>query len=72
MGKKEYQNLLRERERVMAFNEGLKCSVYILESASCLSCEAIKYLTESLAEQIEESENAYTRRLLMSMRSGSP
>lgn len=58
MGKKEYQNLLRERERVMAFNKGLKCSVYILESASCLSCEAIKYLTESLVEQIEESENA--------------
>jgi len=64
MENKAYQNLLTERERVIAFNEGLKCSVYILESASCLSSEGIKFMVEEIERQISESEIRYTEYFL--------
>jgi hypothetical protein len=37
-----------------------------------LSLEGIRFMVEELERQISESENAYTRRLLKSMKNGFP
>ena len=68
MEKKKYQRLLRERECVIALNEGIRCAAYILESSYPLSSEGIRFMVKELEKQIAESEIRYTQKLLLAMK----
>ncbi len=63
MNDETYRQLLTEREAAIAYNEGLKAAVYILERAEKLSPEGRRYLLEELKKQIADSEMACTARI---------
>ena len=67
MENKAYHDLLTQREATIIFNKGVQAAINILESVYPLSPEGVKYMIELLKEQIAESEDAYTPRLLMAM-----
>jgi hypothetical protein len=64
MNHEAYNQLLNEREAAMAYNEGLKAAVYLLEIAEKLSHEGRRYLLQELKKQIIESEMAWTEEIL--------
>jgi hypothetical protein len=64
MNHEAYNQLLNEREAAMAYNEGLKATVYLLEIAEKLTPEGRRYLLQELKKQIVESEMAWTDRIL--------
>jgi len=65
MDYENYQQLLTAREASMAFNDGLKTAVHILEKADKLSPQGRRLLIEELKEEIVQSETDYTLKLLM-------
>ena len=64
MNEDSYKGLLTEAEAAVAYNDGLKTAVYILERAEKLSPEGRRYLLEELKKQIVENEAEYTAQLL--------
>ena len=64
MNEDSYKGLLTEAEAAIAYNEGLKTAVYVLERAEKLSPEGRRYLLKELKKQIVENEAEYTARLL--------
>ncbi len=63
MNNETYRQLLTKREAAIAYNEGLKAAVYVLERAEKLSSEGRRYLLQKLKKQIAESEPEYTAQL---------
>jgi hypothetical protein len=64
MNEDSYNELLTEKEAAIAYNEGLKAAVYVLERAEKLSPEGRRYLLEELKKQIADNEMAFTARIL--------